>query len=131
MPRIESKHCKIYRTYPTRELSQESYISHKRVSHFRHLFLHCSDPYIFLFSTSIASVATHEHIAKISVSKCPILKFLWEFENCQNWIYVEGLSLLFLSPHISVLLIFKHFLAELECWNFRRGLVPPFFMRFF
>ena len=47
-------------------------------------FLHCSHPYIFIFNTSIASVGTHERIAKIRVSKCQTLKFLWDFENRQN-----------------------------------------------
>ena len=59
---------------------------HKRISHYRHLFLHCFHPYIFVFNTSIASVGTHECIAKIRVSECPILKFFWDFENHQNWI---------------------------------------------
>ena len=69
------------------ELPQESYISRKRVGrfcHFSSFFLHGSHAYILLFNTSIASLGTDEHIAKIRVSKCPILKFLWDFEICQN-----------------------------------------------
>ena len=38
----------------------------------------------FLFNTSIVSLGTDERIAKIRVSKCPILKFVWDFEKCQN-----------------------------------------------
>ena len=39
-----------------------------------------------LNNTSIASVGTRERIAKIRLSKCQILKFLWNLENLQNWI---------------------------------------------
>ena len=56
--------CRRRAIYPTRELAI-----------FVIFFLHCSHPYIFIFNTSIASVGTHERIAKICVSKCPILKF--------------------------------------------------------
>ena len=69
------------------ELPQESYKSRKIVGRFRHFssfFLHGSHAYILLFNTSIASVGTDERIAKIRVSKCPILKFVWDFEKCQN-----------------------------------------------
>ena len=59
---------------------------HKRISHFRHLFLHCFHPYIFLLNTFIASLGTHEHMAKMRASKFPILKFLWDFKNHQNGI---------------------------------------------
>ena len=51
---------------------------------FHNIFLHISHAYIFLFNHSIASVGTDKHIAKILMSKCPILKFLWDFEKCQN-----------------------------------------------
>ena len=70
-----------------RLMPQESYISCKRVGHFHHVssfFLHGSNAYILLFNTSIASLGTDERITKIRVSKCPILKFLWDFEICQN-----------------------------------------------
>ena len=36
--------------------------------------------------TSIASVGTHERIAKICVSNYLLLRFLWHFENRQSWI---------------------------------------------
>ena len=39
---------------------------------------------ILHFNTSIASLGTDERITKIRVSKCLILKFLWDFEKCQN-----------------------------------------------
>ena len=81
------------------ELPQESYISYHKVGHFRHIFLHCSHPYIFLFNTSIASVGTHKQISKICVSKFPIFKFLWNFKNRQNWILDVFLS--FFCSHIS------------------------------
>ena len=61
------------------ELPQESYISRKRFSHFHNPFLHCFHLYIFIFNTSIALVGIHECIAKIRVSKCPILKYLWDY----------------------------------------------------
>ena len=62
--------------YPARELA---------VFIIFHLFfLHGFHAYILLFNTSIASLGTDEHIAKIRVPKCPILKFLWDFEICQN-----------------------------------------------
>ena len=60
-------------------------------------------------------------------------------QNVQYWGFYSILKItwsgsrmsFFLSPHISVLLIFKHFLIELECWNFPSGLGPPFCMRLF
>ena len=115
------------------ELPQESYTSCKRVGHFCHFssfFLHGSHAYILLFNTSIASVGTDKHIAKIRVSKWPILKILWDFEKCQNGpkVYVERVSS---SSHAAVPPIFKHFLIELECWNFRCVMGPPFCMGLF
>ena len=74
-------------TLQRRPMPQESYISCRRVGHFRHFssfFLHGSHAYILHFNTSIASLGTDERITKIRVSKCPILKFLWDFEKCQN-----------------------------------------------
>ena len=53
-------------------------------SFFIFFFLHGSHAYILLFNTFIASLGTDELISKIRVSKCPILKFLWDFEICQN-----------------------------------------------
>ena len=53
---------------------------------FSSFFLHGSHVYILLFNTYIASLGTDERIAKIRVSKCQILKFLWDSENRQNWI---------------------------------------------
>ena len=67
------------------ELPQGSYISHKRVGYFCHLFQHCCHPLIFLFNTCIALVGAHDRIAKIRMSECPMFKFLWDFENRQNW----------------------------------------------
>ena len=68
------------------ELPQESYISLKKVGNFHLLFVHCSHPYMYIFNISIGSEGTHERITKICVSKCQILKFLWDLENRQNWI---------------------------------------------
>ena len=62
--------------YPARELGIFAI--------FHNFFLHGSHTYIFLFDTSIASVGTDERIAKICVSKCPKLKFLWDFEKGWN-----------------------------------------------
>ena len=56
--------------------------------------------------TSINPVGTHERIAKIRVSKCQILKFLWDLENRQNWIKDAFLSFF----RILVPPIFKYFL---------------------
>ena len=58
----------------------------KRVNHFRHLFFNCFHPYISLLNTFMASIGTHERIAKMRVSKCPKLKFLLDFKNHQNGI---------------------------------------------
>ena len=38
--------------------------------------------YFFLILLSLQKA--HERIAKIRVSKCPALKFLWDFENRRN-----------------------------------------------
>ena len=97
------------------KLPQESYISYMRVGHFRHLFQHCSHTCIFILNTSIDLVGIHERSAKIRVSKCPILKFLWDFENRQNWIKDVFISSFFLSLLISVPPICKHFAMELAC----------------
>ena len=70
------------------QLPQESYIIYipQESCYFRHPFPYCSHAYIlFLFNISIAKVGTHKRIAKICVSKSLKLKFLWNFENCQNW----------------------------------------------
>ena len=99
--------------------------ANERVGHFRYLFYHCCHPYIFVFNTSIGLVGTIERIVKICVTNCPILWFLWDLQNRQNWIYDFHVS-----PHISVPPIFKHFLIELECWNFW-CLGLPFCMRLF
>ena len=51
------------------------------------IFFFCMVPmhaYIFLFNTSIVSIGTDECIAKIRVSKCLKLKFLWDFEKGWN-----------------------------------------------
>ena len=68
-----------------------------------------------------------------------IRAIFWVFLPVQYWSFYGTLKIdkigsimpFFLSPHISVLPIFKHFLIELECWNSRCGLGPPFFMRLF
>ena len=52
---------------------------------------------------------------------------LWKFPKLD----LECLSFFFLSPHILVPSIFKHFLIELGCWNFRCGLGQPLCMRLF
>ena len=62
------------------ELPQESW----PFSSFFIIFFYGSHAYISIFNTSIASLGTDEHIAKIRVSKSAILKFLWDFEICQN-----------------------------------------------
>ena len=49
------------------KLPQESYISYKRVGHFCHIFYMVSIYAYLFFNTSIATVGTHERIAKIRV----------------------------------------------------------------
>ena len=83
------------------ELPQESYISHKRISHFRHLFLDFSHSYISIFNTSIAAVGIHERNPKIRVSKCIKFNFLWDFEYRQNWIQ-DLFSSYFSSPILNI-----------------------------
>ena len=68
--------CRRRAIYPARELAVFVI--------FHHFFFNGSHAYISLLNTSIASLGTDEHIAKIRVSKSPILKFLWDFEICQN-----------------------------------------------
>ena len=84
---LESMYAIIHIERLTTQPLQKEASCHSRVGYFRHLFiLFCFHPYIFLFNTSIASVGTHERIAKIRASKCPILEFLWDFGNRQHWI---------------------------------------------
>ena len=65
--------CRRRAIYPARELAIFLI--------FHQLFLHGFHAHTFLFNTSIASVGTDERIAKIRVSKCPELKFLWDSEK--------------------------------------------------
>ena len=73
------------------QLPQES-VSHSQVGHFRHIFLHCSHPYIFLFITYIDLVDTHERIAKICVWKSQILEV---FTGVWKWSKLDPVCLSF------------------------------------
>ena len=62
------------------ELPLESYISPTREwAIFVIFFSIVPTQYITLINTSIASVVTHERIAKIRVPERSILKFLWDY----------------------------------------------------
>ena len=101
---------------------------------FHHFFFNGSHAYISIFNTSIASLGRDEHIKKIRVSKSPILKFLWDFEICQNGPKVDvGCVSRSRSSrsHISVPPIFEDFLIEVESWNFGCVFGPPWSMRGF
>ena len=73
-------------------------------------FLHCSHAYIFLFNTSIASVGTHERLQESACQKVQYLSFYGTLKIAKIGFRMS----FFLSSHISVPPIFKHFLIELE-----------------
>ena len=98
------------------------YIYMPLVGYFCHIFSHCSHPYIFLINTSINM---------LQISACQNVWYSSFYITLKITKIGSKLSFCFLSPHISVPPIFKHFLIEQEYWNFRCGLGPSFCMKHF